>query len=136
MTTIITNHPFYHTTLFFISRFRRAGGLRLAGAPGDRSLGRRPWRAWRGGKENRGKPQEAARWLPGHGGPVSHVPGFLSHRALAARPDSLVLVSWSPRRLRAPPAPGTDVTGFINPPQRGLPATPGGTGRFLLPSLP
>src|SRR5690606_16406573 len=75
-------------------------GLRETGAWEDG-----PGHAWRGGKENRGKPQEAARWLPGHGGPVSHVPGFPSRRALAARPDSLVPVSWSPRRLRAPPEP-------------------------------
>src|SRR5690554_7022377 len=57
-----------------------------------------PGRAWRGGKKNRGKPQEAARWLRDMEVPVSHVPGFPSHRALAARPDSLVPVFWSPRQ--------------------------------------
>jgi hypothetical protein len=75
-------------------------GLRESGAWED-GLGR----AWRGGKENRGKPQEAARWLPGHGGPVSHIPGFPSHRALVAWPDSLVPDSRRPRRFRAPPGP-------------------------------
>ncbi len=81
------------TSLLGAGGARNWRGLRETGAWEDGS-----GRAWLGGKENRGKPQEAARWFPGHGGPVSHVPGFPSQRALAARPDSMVPVSWRPRR--------------------------------------
>ena len=56
-----------------------------------RSLGDWPWACLAG--KNRGKPQEAARWL-GHGGPRKPRAGFPSRRALVARPDWFRF--WSP----------------------------------------